>query len=82
MSKTQVQRLNEMLVISKKLQSLGLTKQYVVMEELYTIINNYIKYGESNSGKIPFIEAKKQIHYSFINTLGIESTILLKHYDF
>lgn len=82
MDKTIQERLNEMVVIGYKLSSFGLTRKYEIIEDLYLLINEYIKTGRSMTGVIPFIEGKKKIYYNFINITNKESTIVLKHYDF
>ncbi len=82
LNKTQQERLNEMLVIGKKLNSLGLSRQYPVIEELYTIINDYIKTGISIKGTLLLVEGKKKIYYDLNNKSGKDSTVCLKHHNF
>lgn len=60
MNKTQDERVKEMITLCSKLRSLGLTRQYPDIEDLYKIINSYIKTGESIKGTILFIEGKKK----------------------
>lgn len=75
--KTEEIRLNEMNVIKSKLEKIELDQQFSEIVELMRIMDNFIKTGESNSGKMPILNSNKDICYIFSNRLCIKSQVTL-----
>ncbi len=73
------ERVNEMIIITEKLNNLGLYNHIESIDTLKKIMNNYIKNGEYINGEIDFYEAQRIIIYCFNPKLNNESTILMKN---
>lgn len=64
--------------IIKQFSDLGCTLQYPAMKEFYKLLGDYVKTGESVSGKIDFPECPRggrEIHYILTNSKGKNNTI-------
>ena len=66
-TKTKEFRLNEITVIKSKLAELELDNRYAEIEELIRVMDNFVKTGESNSGKMVLTNSNKDICYILSN---------------
>lgn len=56
-------RLSEVVSIRKKLDLLGLTKQYPEIKAFHEILSKYVKNGESSSGKVRIPNTDRLLQY-------------------
>lgn len=71
-------RLNEIMNIYKKLDELGISEDVCSnIKKFKQIANNFVKNGESQSGKIILIEVQRTLHYILSIQNHIESTVRL-----
>ena len=75
--KTQERRLQECLVIRKKLNELGLNDM-PELDELKKIMKDYIHIGVSYSGKIKLETLPRVVEYILSNKEHIESKVILR----
>lgn len=77
--KTKVDRIREIVEVTKKLRNLGLDKNYVGIAEFNKITREYIEDGESRQGKIKILGTKRILEYILPRRKNTEITINLKY---
>lgn len=76
--KSITERLNEIINIYKKLDELGINEKVCInIKKFKDIVNNFVKNGESQSGKIVLIEIQRKLHYKLSIQDHVESTVSL-----
>jgi len=75
------ERLREMKEIYKKMEELGIHKRFECMKPFYEHVQEYIKDGNSVSGKIKILEIQRILYYNLTSSSGRESSVLLRHYS-
>ena len=77
--KTKVDRIREIVEVTKKLRNLGLDKNYEGIIEFNKITREYIEDGESRQGKIKILGTKRILEYILPRRKNTEITINLKY---
>ena len=77
--KTRIDRIREIVEITKKLRNLGLDKNYDGIIEFNKITREYIEDGESRQGKIKILGTKRILEYILPKRKNTEITINLKY---
>ena len=77
--KTKVDRIREIVEVTKKLRNLGLDQNYEGIIEFNKITREYIEDGESRQGKIKILGTKRILEYILPRRKNTEITIKLKY---
>jgi len=78
-TKTQNDRLCEVIGIYKKLTELGISEEVCPGISIFRkVANTFVKEGVSLSGKIKLTEIERELHYLLSKQAHIESSVMLK----
>lgn len=77
--KTKSERLKEVIIVIKKIQSLGLTYEYEGISQFKEILKQYVNDGEFRKGKIKVIGTNRIIEYLLPTRQGIDIKVNMKY---
>lgn len=77
--KTREMRKEEIYIVKKKIEELGLSEQMEGIKEFYKLFEEFKETGESRDGKIKLIGFKRILNYILTNTVGKKCLVNLSY---